>query len=111
MIMSLFDYITRYSTNMIPKLMNLVIVAGGSMNLLEWLKLANFNQMITIVTGIVGVAFLIVKTIDAIVKLRITKLQESDEKLHISKEKEQLKQMRINTKNRRNKPSNLTNNK
>lgn len=88
---------------MIDRWINLGWISGGSLNLIQLFKLANFNEVVVIVTGVLAVVLLVYQIINKILQNRDLKLHIKKEELEISREREERREIRRKRKERQQK--------
>ena len=89
------------SNRTMEKLINLAWITGGSLNLLQWIQLIHFNEVVTIASGIGAVVLIVMQIIKYAGQIRQQSIQRKDMQLHIKKEEMELRKMREDEKSRK----------
>lgn len=85
----------------VDRVYNFIIGTGFSVNLLSSIKLIQFNQAITVVTGLGAAVLVVVQIINKYEAFKNKKLQNKDMELHLKKEELELSRLRDEKKKRR----------
>lgn len=78
---------------------NLAWISGGTINLLQFIKLIHINEVIVVVTGLLGITLLIYQIINK-------HLQNRDLREHLKKEQLDIESKRLDIKEKKNKYKN-----